>query len=217
MPKVTAHISMSIDGCIAGPNGGPGNPLGDGGTSIQDWMFDLASFVEAQGGDGGVKDEDDAVLRERFVPSGAVVMGRRMFDEGEEPWGDEPPFHAPVFVATHRDREPLQRAGGTSFTFVTGGLEEALDQARQAAGNRNVNIAGGAQIVRDAIVANLLDELELHVVPLLFGDGVRLFDTLPRRPAPIQIDRVVATSRATHIRYQLATTPPRDSVLRDDN
>jgi dihydrofolate reductase len=203
MPKVTAHMSMSIDGFVAGPHGGPGNPLGDDGTRIQDWMFELAAFVEAQGGDGGVKDEDDAVLRERFDPSGAVVMGRRMFDEGEDPWGDEPPFHAPVFVVTHRDREPLHRDGGTSFTFVTGGLEEAIDRARQVADDRNVNIAGGAQIVRDAIAANLLDELELHVVPLLFGKGVRLFDTLPRGPLAVETDRVVPTGRATHLRYRL--------------
>jgi dihydrofolate reductase len=203
MPKVTAHMSMSIDGFVAGPQGGPKNPLGDDGDRIQDWMFELSSFLEAQGGDGGIKDEDDAVLRERFDPSGAVVMGRRMFDEGEDPWGEDPPFHAPVFVVTHRDHEQLQREGGTTFNFVTGGLEEAVDRAREVAGDRNVNIAGGAQTVRDAIAADLLDELELHVVPLIFGKGVRLFDTLPRGPLGVKIDRVVPTGRATHVRYRL--------------
>ncbi len=209
MPKITTHMSMSIDGFVAGPGGSPANPLGDDGTRIQDWMFELAAFVEAQGGDkaqggvgGGIKDQDDAVLRERFSRPGAVVMGRRMFDEGEEPWGDEPPFHAPVFVVTHRMREPLNRDGGTTFTFVSGGVEEAIDRAREAAGDRDVNIAGGAETVREAIAAQLLDEIELHVVPLLFGKGVRLFDALPN-PLPVTIDRVVPTSRATHIRYRL--------------
>ena len=206
MPKVTAHMSMSIDGFVAGPNGGPGNPLGDDGVRIQDWMFDLAVFAETQGGEGGIKDEDDAVLRERFKPSGAVVMGRRMFDEGEDRWGDEPPFHAPVFVVTHDEHEPVLRDGGTSFTFVTGGLEEALDRAREVAGDRDVNIAAGAQTVRDSMAANLLDELELHLVPLLFGQGVRLFDTLPDRAHALQIDRVVSTGRATHLRYRLHAT-----------
>jgi dihydrofolate reductase len=204
MPKVTAHMSMSIDGFVAGPNGGPGNPLGDDGARIQDWMFDLAAFAETQGGEGGIKDEDDDVLRERYAPSGAVVMGRRMFDEGEDPWGAEPPFHAPVFVVTHDAHEPVHRDGGTSFTFVTGGLEEALDRARDAAGDRDVNIAGGAQTVRDSMAADLLDELELHLVPLLFGQGVRLFDTLPERAHALQIDRVVPTGRATHLRYRLS-------------
>jgi dihydrofolate reductase len=203
MVTVTAHMSMSVDGFVAGPRAGPGNPLGDDGDRIQDWMYDLAAFAEAQGGDGGVRDDDDAVLRERFDRPGAVVMGRAMFDEGEEPWGNEPPFHAPVFVVTHRARDPLHRAGGTTFTFVTGGLDEAVRLARQAAGDRDVNIAGGAQTVRDAVAANLIDELELHLVPLLFGTGVRLFDELPRGPLPLTIDRVVATNRATHLRYRL--------------
>lgn len=203
MTKVTAHMSVSLDGYVAGPDGGPGNPLGDEGTRIQDWMFELGAFQEVQGGAGGSVDQDDEVLRERFEPTGAVVMGRRMFDEGEEPWGEEPPFHAPVFVVTHRARAPIERAGGTSFTFVTEGIESAVAQAKQAAGAGNVNVAGGAETVRQAIEVGLLDELQVHLVPLLFGRGVRLFGERTGAPLVLHADRVVATPRATHIRYQL--------------
>lgn len=139
MGIVTANMSMSLDGFIAGPNGGAGNPLGDGGTRIQEWMFSLATFNEMQGRAGGDTNEDDEILRERVARAGAVVMGRGMFDEGEEPWGEEPPFHAPVFVLTRRAREPLAREGGTTFTFVTDGIESAVEQARAAAGDKNAS------------------------------------------------------------------------------
>jgi dihydrofolate reductase len=119
MAIVTAHMSMSLDGFIAGPNAGAGNPLGDGGVRIQQWMFGLASFREIQGLTGGQTNKDDQELRERFAPTGAVVMGRRMFDEGEGPWGDNPPFRMPVFVVTHQARERLVKEGGTTFTFVS--------------------------------------------------------------------------------------------------
>jgi dihydrofolate reductase len=151
---VTAHMSMSLDGFIAGPNAGPHNPLGDGGERVQEWMFELASFHEVQGRSGGETNRDDDVLRERFAPTGAVVLGRRMFDEGEGPWGDDPPFHAPVFVLTHRPRDPVAKEGGTTFTFVTDGIESAVEQARAAASAKNVNIAGGGETVRQSIEAD---------------------------------------------------------------
>ncbi len=136
MGIVTAHMSMSLDGYVAGPNAGVGNPLGDGGVRIQQWMFDLASFREIQGLSGGQTNKDDEELRQRFAPTGAVVMGRRMFDEGEGPWGDNPPYHMPVFVVTHQARDTLIKEGGTTFTFVTDGIESALQQAKAAAGDR---------------------------------------------------------------------------------
>src|SRR5215208_3428752 len=111
MGIVTAHMSMSLDGYVAGPNAGAGNPLGDGGVRIQQWMFDLASFREIQGLSGGQTNKDDEELRQRFAPTGAVVMGRRMFDEGEGPWGDNPPYHMPVFVVTHQARGTLVKEG----------------------------------------------------------------------------------------------------------
>jgi dihydrofolate reductase len=203
MGIVTAYMSMSVDGYVAGPNAGAGNPLGDEGVHIQQWMFDLASFREMQGLTGGQTNTDDEELRERFAPTGAVVMGRRMFDEGEDPWGDNPPFRMPVFVVTHEARDRLVKEGGTTFTFVTDGIESALEHAKAAAGDKNVNIAGGADTVQQFIKAGLLDELEIHLAPLLFGQGIRLFDR--RGPEHIELEniRVVASPRVTHLRFRI--------------
>jgi len=203
MGIVTAHMSMSLDGFIAGPNAGAGNPLGDGGARIQQWMFDLASFREIQGLTGGETNADDEELRERFAPTGAVVMGKRMFDEGEEPWGDNPPFRMPVFVVTHDAREELVKEGGTTFTFVTEGIESALNQAKAAAGDKNVNIAGGADTVQQFIKAGLLDELEIHLAPLLFGQGIRLFDRMGPEHIELENIRVVDSPRVTHLRFRV--------------
>jgi dihydrofolate reductase len=203
MGIVTAHISMSLDGYVAGPNAGAGNPLGDGGVLIQQWMFDLASFREMQGLTGGQTNTDDEELRQRFAPTGAVVMGRRMFDEGEDPWGDNPPFRMPVFVVTHEARERLVKEGGTTFTFVTDGIESALEQAKAAAGDKNVNIAGGADTVQQFIKAGLLDELEIHLAPLLFGEGIRLFDKIGPQHVELENMRVVASPRVTHLRFRV--------------
>jgi dihydrofolate reductase len=164
MTATYANLSMSLDGFIAGPNVRPGNGMGDGGDRLHEWMFagrtddELASFFERQ-----------------FSSVGAVVMGRTMLDVGIEPWGDEPPFHAPVFVVTHRPAEPIEKAGGTTYRFVTDGPAAALQLARQAAGDRDVRVEGGADIVRQLLAAGAIDELRLHVVPILLGDGTRLF------------------------------------------
>jgi dihydrofolate reductase len=203
MGIVTAHMSMSVDGYVAGPNAGAGNPLGDGGVLIQQWMFDLASFREIQGLSGGQTNADDEELRQRFAPTGAVVMGRGMFDEGEGPWGDNPPFRMPVFVLTHEDRDTLVKEGGTTFTFVTDGIESALEQAKAAAGDKNVNIAGGADTVRQFVKAGLLDELEIHLAPLLFGEGIRLFDKMGPEPIELVNMRVVASPKVTHLRFRV--------------
>ena len=203
MGIVTAHMSMSLDGYVAGPNAGAGNPLGDGGVLIQQWMFDLASFREIQGLGGGQTNADDEELRRRFAPTGAVVMGRRMFDEGEGPWGDNPPFRMPVFVLTHEDRDTLVKEGGTTFTFVTDGIQSALEQAKVAAGDKNVNIAGGADTVQQFIRAGLLDELEIHLAPLLFGEGIRLFDKIGPQHVELENMRVVASPKVTHLRFRV--------------
>jgi dihydrofolate reductase len=204
MGIVTAHMSMSVDGYVAGPNAGAGNPLGDGGVLIQQWMFDLASFREIQGLSGGQTNADDEELRQRFAPTGAVVLGRRMFDEGEGPWGDNPPFRMPVFVLTHEDRDTLVKEGGTTFTFVTNGIESALEQAKAAAGDKNVNIAGGADTVQQFIRAGLLDELEIHLAPLLFGEGIRLFDKMGPEHIELENMRVVSSPKVTHLRFRVA-------------
>ena len=203
MGIVTAHMSMSVDGYVAGPNAGAGNPLGDGGVLIQQWMFDLASFREIQGLSGGQTNADDEELRQRFAPTGAVVMGRRMFDEGEGPWGDNPPFRMPVFVLTHEDRDTLVKEGGTTFTFVTDGIESALEQAKAAAGEKNVNIAGGAHTVQQFIRAGLLDELEIHLAPLLFGEGIRLFDKMGPEHIELENMRMVTSPKVTHLRFRV--------------
>jgi dihydrofolate reductase len=203
MGIVTAYMSMSVDGYVAGPNAGAGNPLGDEGVHIQQWMFDLASFREMQGLTGGQTNTDDEELRERFAPTGAVVMCRRMFDEGEDPWGDNPPFRMPVFVVTHEARDRLVKEGGTTFTFVTDGIESALEHAKAAAGDKNVNIAGGADTVQQFIKAGLLDELEIHLAPLLFGQGIRLFDRMGPEHIELENIRVVASPRVTHLRFRI--------------
>jgi dihydrofolate reductase len=181
-----------------------GEPFGRwGGVRIQQWMFDLASFREIQGLTGGETNADDEELRERFAPTGAVVMGKRMFDEGEEPWGDNPPFRMPVFVVTHDAREELIKEGGTTFTFVTEGIESALNQAKSAAGDKNVNIAGGAGTVQQSIKSGLLDELEIHLAPLLFGEGIRLFDQMGPEPIELENIRAVTSPRVTHLRFRV--------------
>src|SRR6266516_3085840 len=146
MSKVTAEISVSLDGFIAGPDDGVDNPLGDGGERLHEWVFPLKSWREPHGQEGGETGPDDEVFAESIANTGAVVMGRRMFDHGERPWGDEPPFHCPVFVLTHRAKDPLVKKGGTTFSFVSDGIESALAQARDAAGDKDVAVAGGQAI-----------------------------------------------------------------------
>ncbi|MFC3997378.1 dihydrofolate reductase family protein [Nocardiopsis sediminis] len=202
MADVFASLGMSLDGYIAGPNAHPGNPLGDGGTRIHQWMFGVESWRDRQGLEDGRTDRDDAVVEEGFERAGAYVMGRRMFDEGEVAWGDPPPFHAPVFVLTSSPREPWVRQGGTTFTFVTDGVESALAQARTAAGGKDVQVSGGASAVRQFLNAGLIAELELHIAPLLLGGGVRLLDGVDPR-ITFEPGRVVASPAVTHLRYRV--------------
>ncbi|MGW1882156.1 dihydrofolate reductase family protein [Streptomyces sp. NPDC001970] len=200
---VTADLMMSLDGCIAGPHAGIGNPGGDGGLRLHEWMAGLASWRERQGMTGGEHNRDSEIVGEWFDATGAVVMGRTMFDTGEKPWGDNPPFRAPVFVLTHRPRRPEVKEGGTSYTFVTDGIHSALEQARAASGDRNVDIAGGAETVQQFLRAGLVDEIQLHVLPVLFGEGLRLFDRLGALHQELEPLRVVHTSNATHLKYRV--------------
>ncbi|MCX5329162.1 dihydrofolate reductase family protein [Streptomyces sp. NBC_00140] len=198
---VTADLAMSLDGYIAGPNVTLDNPGGDGAEPLFEWIHNLASWRERQGMSGGEENRDSELMREWFDATGAVVMGRMMYDTGEEFWGDNPPFRTPVFVLTHRPRPTLVKEGGTTFTFVSEGIHSALQQAKAAAGERNVDIAGGASTVRQYLDAGLVDELQLHVVPALLGDGMRLFGGLEagRR---LEVARVVDTPLATHLKYR---------------
>src|SRR4051812_31764277 len=187
MSKVYAELSMSLDGFITGPNVRVGNGMGDGGDRLHDWMFDAKTETDA------------AIVDEKVASTGAVVMGKRMFDVGFEPWGDPPPFRMPVFVVTHQEREPLAMQGGTTYTFVTDGIEAALDQARAAACNKNVGIWGGADIIRQYLKAALLDELRIQLIPILLGSGIRLFENLD--PEGIELRKIssIETPSATHL------------------
>lgn len=202
MTAVTAAMMTTLDGFVAGPNVRvPDNPGGDGAERFHAWIAGLASWRERQGLEGGARNDDDALLRAWFEATGAVVMGRLMFDTGEQHWGEDPPFRAPVFVLTNRPRPRVVKRGGTSYTFVTDGIESALEQARAAAGTRNVNVAGGADTVQQFIRAGLLDTLTLHVLPVLFGDGVRLLDRLGPQRRELEPVDVVAGDGATHLTY----------------
>lgn len=199
-------MSMSLDGFVAGPNAGPNNPIGDGGARIHRWVYDLESWRARQNKQGGETNIDDALVRESFERTGAYVMGSRMFAEGKANWPDPPPFQAPVFVLTHTPREPWVRQGGTTFTFVTDGVADALERAHAAAGDKDVRIAGGADTARQCLAAGLVDELHLHLAPVLLGEGVRLFDELG--PDVLDADRVasvdaVGSPTVTHLRYRL--------------
>jgi dihydrofolate reductase len=205
---------MSLDGFIAGRDADDENPLGVGGERLHEWVVRLKSWRESHGMTGGESGVDDEMIQEQITSPGAVLMGRRMFSGeggpwGEDPfegwWGDDPPFHMPVFVLTHHPREPLVKQGGTTFTFVTDGIESALDQAREAAGGKNVSIAGGANVAQQYLKAGLLDELQIHVAPVLLGSGVRLFeDHLGPEQVGLEITRVVESPAVTHLRYRVA-------------
>ena len=181
MARLFLDISMSLDGFVAGPNPTLEQPLGEGGEELHEWVFRLVSWRGPHGLEGGETGADDDLVRERLERTGAVIMGRRMFSGGEgswedDPnadawWGDKPPFHVPVFVLTHHGREPVEKEGGTTFVFVNDGIESALAQARSAAGERDVALAGGASVAQQYLQAGLVDELHVHVAPVLLGGG----------------------------------------------
>jgi dihydrofolate reductase len=169
-------------------------------------MTDLASWREREGMTGGAANADDELVADMFRQAGAYVMGRRMFDSGEEPWGDEPPFRAPVFVVTNQEREPLERQGGTTFHFVTDGVRAAVGCATAVAGDRHVAVSGGASIVQQVIDADLLDELHLHVSPALLGGGTRLLDGGRQRIVELDPIGVQASHGVTHLSFGFRTT-----------
>ncbi|HEV3000858.1 MAG TPA: dihydrofolate reductase family protein [Solirubrobacteraceae bacterium] len=209
MSKVTCQMSISLDGFAAGPHQSVEHPLGEGGERLHEWALATEAWRAPHGRPGGERNADSEVVAEDVEGVGAYVMGRRMFGGGDGPWdeawtgwwGDEPPFHAPVFVLTHHPREPLRMQGGTTFTFVTEGIEAALEQARAAAGGGRVAIAGGASTVQQYLAAGLLDELHLHVVPVLLGGGTRLLENVG--DPTLEPVKVVASPRVTHVKYRV--------------
>jgi len=209
MSKVTCQISISLDGFVAGRNQSLENPIGEGGLRLHEWVFTTASWREQQGLTGGERSVDSDVAHEVAQNVGAYIMGRKMFGGGEGPWdrnwkgwwGDDPPYHAPVFVLTHHARAALPMQGGTTFTFVTSGVRSALDQARAAAGDKDIVIAGGAHAIQQFIEAGVLDELYLHIVPVVLGAGERLLENVG--DPKLELVKVIASPAVTHVKYRI--------------
>ncbi|MGW4367805.1 dihydrofolate reductase family protein [Nocardia takedensis] len=200
MTTVTANLAISLDGFTAGPDQTFENPFGTGASALTEWMFET---------DRPGREQDKKLLAEIHADTGAHIMGRNMFGPSRGDWdldwtgwwGPNPPYHCPVFVLTHHERAPITMEGGTTFTFVTDGIESALDQARAAAGDKPVEIAGGAATVRQYLAADLLDELVLHLVPVLLGRGESLFRGLPAHP--LELTETIPSETVTHLRYHI--------------
>ena len=214
MGKVVANISMSLDGFVAGPNPTDEEPLGRNGEELHEWVLQTAAWREQHGHEGGESNPESELVKESVASTGAYVMGRKMFSGGSGPWeddprsmgwwGDEPPFHTAVFVLTHHPREPVEMEGGTTFYFVTDGVESAVEQARAAAGDRDVSVAGGGAAIQQALAAGLVDELQVHVAPILLGGGTRLFGE-GSDPVRLEATRVLSSPRATHLRFDVGS------------
>jgi dihydrofolate reductase len=211
MSKLKLNISISLDGFVAGPDQSESDPLGVGGEQLHQWILSLKAFRDTHGGgEGGEVNESTPFAEEILGSTGATIMGRNMFGGGPGSWGDDPwrgfwgedpPYHHPVFVLTHNPRESLELEGGTTFHFVTDGIESALEQARAAAGEKDVSLGGGAGAVQQYLAADLLDEMVISVVPVFLGGGVRLFDDLGEPVPQLQQLQAVAAPGVTHIRY----------------
>ena len=213
MAKLRFDISMSLDGYTAGPDQSEDDPLGKGGDRLHEWVIKLEAWRAPHGKEAGEVNDSSPVVEEALENIGAHIMGRNMFGGGPGPWdddnpwngwwGDDPPFHTPVFVLTHHVREPLELEGGNVFTFVTDGIESALSQASDAAGAKDIHLAGGASVAQQYLAAGLVDEMEINVAPILLGDGTRLLENLP---ADLKFEpvRAVGTPDVTHLKYRVS-------------
>jgi dihydrofolate reductase len=211
MPKLRLRISMSLDGYVAGPDQSVENPLGIGGMQLHEWAFPLEVFRSMHGFEGGEVNESTVVMQESFANIGATIMGRNMFGGHPGPWdpseawegwwGSNPPFHHPVFVLTHHARKPLTLDGGTTFTFVTEGIHEALAQACRAAAGKDVTLGGGARTAQQYLKAGLVDEMEISLAPTLLGKGERLFDGVGDELHGLELVRTVPTRQVVHLKF----------------
>jgi dihydrofolate reductase len=211
MGKIVCDISMSLDGYIAGPNPTLEEPLGHGGEELHKWVYNLKSWREPHGMTGGETGQDNDIMKESTENIGAVIMGRRMFSGGEGPWesdpnpdawwGSTPPFHVPVFILTNHKREKVEKKGGTSFNFITDGIESALSQAKGAAEDKNISIAGGANTIQQFIKARYLNEIQIHIAPILLGGGTPLLANLSH--INLKKMRVIDSPYVTHIKFQI--------------
>jgi dihydrofolate reductase len=216
MSKLRLNMTMSLDGFIAGPDQSENDPLGIGGMQLHQWLLPLKAFRATHGEQGGEVNASTPIAEEILGPVGATIMGRNMFGGGPGPWSDDPwkgywgenpPYHHPVFVLTRHPREQLEMEGGTTFHFVSDGIESALEQARAAAGERDVSIGGGANVVQQYLAAGLLDEIVISVVPVLLGGGARLFDNLGEAAPKLEQVQAIEAPGVTHIRYVAAQRP----------
>jgi dihydrofolate reductase len=213
MGRVKLSITMSLDGFVAGPNQSESDPLGVGGEQLHSWLVSLKAFRETHGEEGGEVNASTPYAEEILGNVGATIMGRNMFGGGPGPWddawrgywGDNPPYHHPVFVLTRHPRQPLEMKGGTTFHFVTDGIESALDQARAVAGDQHVSIGGGASVAQQYLAAGLLDEMVVSLVPILLGGGARLFENLGEPPPTLRQVEAVEAPGVTHLRYARAS------------
>ena len=202
---------MSLDGFVAGPNQSVEHPLGVGGMSLHEWVFSLAAWRSMHGLEGGEVNESQVVMEEAFTNLGATIMGRNMFGGHPGPWnastpwngwwGEDPPYHHPVFVVTHHARDPLPMQGGTTFYFVTSGIEAALEQARRAAAGKDISLAGGASIAQQYLKAGLVDEMEINLSPVLLGAGERLFENVGTNLHGLELVRTIAAPKVTHLKF----------------
>ncbi len=212
MTKLRLSITMSLDGYVAAPDQNENDPLGVGGLELHEWFFPLREFREMHGEQGGETNASSAVVQERRANIGATIMGRNMFGpiRGQWPdeswrgwWGEGPPYHHPVFVLTHHPREPLEMQGGTTFHFITDGIKSALAQAKDAAKGQNISLAGGASVMNQYLAADLVDEIDVSIAPVILGAGERLFEGLERGSPKLTQIRAVDAPGVTHIKYQV--------------
>jgi dihydrofolate reductase len=211
MSRLRFGISMSLDGFVAGANQSIDNPIGIGGMRLHQWVFPLKAWRAMQGLEGGEVNVSNQVIEEKVADIGATIMGRNMFGGGPGPWdntkpwdgwwGPNPPFHHPVFVLTRHPRKSLELEGGTTFTFVTGGIMSAFEQARRAAGTHDVALAGGASAAQQFLAAGLVDEMEVSLVPILLGDGERLFDGIGNELHGLELVRTVPAPNVVHLKF----------------
>ena len=212
MGKTLIRITMSLDGYVAGPNQSMKDPLGVGGEALHTWAIELAAWREQHGQKGGAVNASSAIMQEMFENVGAVIMGRNMFGGGPGPWkpdwkgwwGKNPPYHMPVYVLTHHARDPLPMEGGTTFHFVTDGIQSAVKQAKRAAADKDVLIMGGANAIQQFLAAGVVDEINISMVPLLLGAGERMLDSLGAPPPRLEQIRVIEAPGVVHLRYRVA-------------